>query len=136
MRLMSRVLAAATAILLALPLAASAQTTAGAPTLVSGKWTGTVTPPDGQLVEVMFDVATLNDTLQITIDAGQHGQFKAEEIKLDSASLSFSFTPGPRVVCVLAKKADGTYGGDCTDDGGTPVPMTMVPPKTEGTSGD
>ncbi|HEX6559717.1 MAG TPA: hypothetical protein VF021_09655 [Longimicrobiales bacterium] len=120
------------AIVLALtPMAAGAQQTTE-PALETGTWTGVVTPPDGEIVNVTYDVAVRNDgALAIVINAGQHGTFAASDIKTDAAKLSFAFTPGPRVVCMLARKNDKSYEGDCSDDNGAPAHMTMVPPRKE-----
>lgn len=128
--------AAVAAVLLAFPVAASAQAPAAAPKLATGQWTGTVSPPDGSVVAVTFDVATTNDTLHIMINAAEHGNFAAEDIKVDASSVSFAFTPGPHVVCVLNKKDDASYAGNCSDDSGTAVPMTMVPPAKPAGTGD
>ena len=134
MRSFKAVLAIA-AISVALPAMASAQTTPApaAAKLDVGKGTGTVTTPDGQTVDVSYDVTMKSDTTLLTINAGQFGSFPAGDLKVEPAKLSFSFTPGPHVVCVLNKKDDGTFAGNCTDDGGgAPAQMTMVPPKKEG----
>jgi hypothetical protein len=114
----------ALASLLALPVAASAQT------LKPGIWTGTVAPPGEGVVAVTFDVKVAGDTTSITLTAGEHGTFKLEEVKVTADKITFKFTPGPVVSCTLAKKDDGSYAGDCSD-GGESAQMTMIPPKTE-----
>jgi hypothetical protein len=114
--------AAALAALLTLPALGAAQA------LESGIWTGTASAPDGE-VAITFDVKVSGDTIAITLNAGEHGSFKLEEVKLVEKKLSFWFTPGPKVVCELNRRDDGAFAGNCTDDGGTLVPMTMIPPK-------
>ena len=57
---------------------------------------------------------------------------KLEDVKLVDKKLSFWFTPGPKVVCELNGKDDGSFAGNCVADDGVQVPMTMVPPKKEG----
>jgi hypothetical protein len=122
-----RILTAALFALLALPLAASAQTAAPVK-LAVGTWTGTVTPPnEPQPMNITYEVSYKADTLAITLVAGDHGSFPLNELEVTDTKISFSFTPGPKVVCALAAK-DGGYAGDCTDDGGNVVPMTMTPP--------
>lgn len=120
----------------AVPQAARAQ---NAPAkLATGAWTGTVSPPGEPTLSITYDVSYAGDTLQIRINAGEHGQFTVRELSHTATRISFSFTPGPDVVCALDLNDEGVYAGDCTDDGGTPVAMTMTPPaakasKTSGT---
>jgi hypothetical protein len=121
------VTAALTAVL-ALPFVASAQA------LKPGKWTGTAKTPDGVEVALTFDVKVAGDTTTVMLNAGEHGTYKLEEVKVVSDKLTFWFVPGPRVNCALAKKPDGSFAGSCLDEGGGDVPMTMIPPRTEGDS--
>ncbi len=111
------------ALLVLLPLAASAQEK-----IEAGKWTGTVTPPGEATVNVTYDVTVKGDTIGITLNAGEHGSFVVEEVKLVDGKLTFSFTPGPRIACTLNKKPDGSFAGQCTD-GQQPADMVMMPPK-------
>ena len=97
----------------------------------TGIWTGSVTPPGAEEAAVKFDVTSQNDSVAITIDAGGHGTFKAEGVKVEPTRIVFSFRPGPLVVCVLTKKDDETFAGECTDDGGAAALIVMVPPKKE-----
>ena len=117
--------ALALAAIVILPAAASAQA------MQPGKWTGVVTPPDGA-VNVTYDVTVKGDTIGITVNAGEHGSYKFEDVKLAAGKLTFWFQPGPRVACALDKKEDGSFAGNCSADDGVQVPMTMVPPKKEG----
>lgn len=112
--------------LIAIPAAAAAQD-APPVKLAAGTWTGTVIPPDGAM-DVTYEVAYSGDTLNVVLVAGQHGKFALQELAVTATKISFSFTPGPRVVCALTVNEKGAYSGDCTDDGGLVVPMTMVPP--------
>ena len=130
MRTLSKVLLIAAVAGLA-PALASAQQ----PKLETGTWTGVVVPPDGQSADVTYDVATKNDTLTITINAGQFGTFPAQHVKLEADKLTFAFTPGPDVQCTLVKHEDGSYVGDCLDESGGAAHMTMLPPKKTGTTG-
>lgn len=126
----SRAFAIAFFVIAASPLAAHAQD-AGPARLAAGIWTGTVAPPNEGSVDVAFDVSYKGDTLGIVLVAGEHGQFTLNELEFTGTKLSFSFTPGPVVICVLTPAETGGYAGECTDDGGTVVPMTMVPPAKE-----
>lgn len=119
--------------LIAIPAAAAAQDAAPVK-LVAGTWTGTVIPPDGA-TDVTYEVSYSGDTLNIVLVAGQHGRFPLHELAVTATKISFSFTPGPRVVCALTADDKGAYSGDCTDDGGLVVPMTMVPPSKDAPAG-
>ena len=124
-----RILAAAL-FALALPLAASAQSAAPAK-LAVGTWTGSVTPPnEPEPQNITFEVSYKADTLAITLVAGDHGSFPLNDIQVTDSKISFSFTPGPKVVCALETKGIG-YAGDCKDDEGNIVPMSMAPPAKE-----
>jgi hypothetical protein len=130
MQFRSSAAAFAAAVMLLLPAAVSAQT--ATPVLPVGKWTGTVTPPDGGTTPVTFDVKSSNDTITIHIDAGEHGSFPASGVAFAGTKLSFSFTPGPTVLCVLNKKDDGSFAGECTESDGSAAQITMLPPKQPG----
>ena len=133
MRVAQQVFVAATALALALPAAAAAQQPAQ---LAAGRWTGTVTTPGGETVAVSYTITAKNDTTAISIDAAQHGVFEASGVKLEPGKVTFTFTPGPTVTCVLTRKDDGSFAGECNDDGGgAPAQMTMVPPKKDTGSG-
>ena len=122
----SKLFAAALAVFLAIPAAATAQN------FPAGKWTGTAAPPGEGEVSLTFDVKVAGDTISITLNAGEHGSFKLEEVKLVKDKLTFWFMPGPKVACTLNRREDGVFAGSCGDDSGEAVPMTMVPPKKEG----
>lgn len=122
-------LAVAAVALLTISSAASAQQ-AAVPKMEVGAWTGQVTPPDGQTVSVVYDVSYAGDTLKITIKAAEHGNFETTDVKLEADKLSFKFSPGVTVSCVLNKKEAG-YVGSCTDDGGGVATMDLAPPKKE-----
>jgi hypothetical protein len=127
MRYRTFALAAAALVLVS----ASANAQQPAAKLEIGKWSGIVTPPDGNVVPVIYDVTYAADTLRITINADSHGTFPVYEATFDGAKLSFKFRPGPEVVCVLDKK-EVKYIGSCTDEGGGVALIEMSPPKKEG----
>jgi hypothetical protein len=120
----------AVAVAAVITFSASAAAQEAAPKLEAGKWTGKVTPPDGETVNVTYDVAYAGDTLKITINAASHGTFQTTETKLEGTKLSFKFRPGPEVVCVLEKK-EADYIGACTDEGGGVAQIELSPPKKE-----
>src|SRR5690606_33184807 len=70
--------------------------------LEAGKWSGTVTPPDEPIAtQVTYDVTVRGDTISITATAAEHGSFQFSDVRLSGDTLTFWFTPGPRVDCTL-----------------------------------
>ncbi len=134
MKNMTRVMAAAM-FALALPIGLSAQapTAPAAPAakLEVGKWSGTVTPPNGQALALVFDVTAPGDSMKMDLTISDMGvTFPVTAIKLDGKKLSFSFLAmDTDVKCNLEKLDDGSYAGPCADASGDGGPMTMVPPK-------
>ena len=121
-------LAIAAAALLSFSASASAQQ--AAPKMQVGEWTGVVVSPNGESTDVTYDVTYAGDTLKIKIKAGQHGEFDTREVALEASKLSFKFSPGPEVVCVLAK-LEKSYSGTCTAEDGSSASMDLSPPKKE-----
>lgn len=100
--------------------------------LEPGKWSGNVTPPgETEPMPVTYDVAMKGDTIAITVNAGEHGTFAFNEVKLADKILSFWFAPGPRVECKLTRRDDGAFYGSCIDTEGGTATMVMIPPKKE-----
>ena len=97
--------------------------------LQSGTWTGEIIMPDGNSVDVMYEVASTADSLGITIAAGPMGTFKTSNIELSDKELAFDWQPGPVVFCALKKKANGSYEGACAPEGDEEGIMIMNPPK-------
>jgi len=117
------------AIAAVLPLVAF--TTAHAQKLEPGKWTGTVAPPGEQAMDVTYDVTMKGDTIGIAVNAGEHGTFTFNDVKLDADTLTFWFAPGPRVECTLKRAETGAFAGECRDPEGGIATMAMIPPKKE-----
>jgi hypothetical protein len=97
--------------------------------LQSGTWTGVVLPPNGQEMDVTFDVTSTADSLGIQMIAGPMGSFMLNDIELSSDQLSFTWRPGPVVYCDLKKKANGSYEGPCAPEGDEEGIIRMTPPK-------
>lgn len=95
--------------------------------LETGNWTGTVTPPGEETVDLVYLVGYAGDTLHITMNAGQHGIYEAIEPKLEAGKLSFGLQLDRRIYCVLDEKDQG-FAGICTDDGGGAATMDFWPP--------
>lgn len=117
-------------VVLLLPAAVSAQSTA--PVMPVGTWTGTVTPPEATTTPVTFNVKADDKAITIQIDAGEHGSFPASDVAFAGTKLSFTFTPGPKLLCVLKIQDDGSFAGECTEENGPAALITMVPPKQPG----
>ena len=100
--------------------------------LEPGKWTGRVIPPGEETpTEVTYDVTLRGDTIGIAVNAGEHGTFVFNEVKLNDGTLSFWFTPGPRVECTLTRREDGVFQGPCREEDGDTATMVMIPPKKQ-----
>ena len=109
-------------VLFAAPAALAAQK------LETGTWTGTLMPPGEEAHAVTFLVRTSGDTTFITLRADPIGDLPFENIKVLADRITFSFSPGVVVNCILMRRDDGSYKGVCTDsDGGTGV-IEMIPP--------
>jgi hypothetical protein len=90
-----------------------------------------VTPPGEQdAMPVTFDVTVLGDSLGIVLHAGEPGDFTFENGKFADSTISFSFTPGPKVTCTLKQTQDGSFTGPCIGDDGSEASMTMVRPRS------
>ena len=125
---MKRILAAMAVAALAIPAAAAAQANA----FPAGKWTGTVTPPGEAVTAITFDVTVADDSIGITLNAGEHGSFVTQNVKVADGKLTFTFFPGPEVNCSLTKGEDSSWSGECLDPDGDSAQITMQPPKPEG----
>ena len=100
-----------------------------AQSLKAGTWTGSVTPPDGGLTVVTYDVTVIGDSLGVVIHAGEHGEFTVRNGHYAEGKITFAFEPGITVRCTLARGEDGTFAGECLAEDGSVAHMTMVPPK-------
>lgn len=110
-------------------LSAASASDLNAQTVATGTWTGTVTPPDGQITDVQYTVATVGDTLQISLNIPNGPSFPFSNIRLDKGNLLFSWSPDVTIDCSLAQQKDGSFQGDCTDKRGVTGQLAMVPPR-------
>ncbi len=108
-------------------------TTTHAQTLTTGQWTGTVTPPNGNAVEVFYDVAYEDEALVISMTVPEMGDqvFTFSDIVLDEELLFFTWQPGTDLDCQLTPHDDGHYEGECVDEEGAPGTLVMIPPSEE-----
>jgi len=100
-----------------------------AQTLEAGTWTGKITPPDGQTLDITYEVAVANDSLRISMVIPEMGTFPFEDIRLEEDVLTFFWEPGEPLGCNLQRGDDGIFKGECSDIEGTTGQLTMVPPK-------
>lgn len=119
---------------LALPLAAALLVMApGSPAaaqqLPYGGWTGTMTPPGGQPINVLYEVGELDGVLTIVMRALMVQEvIPFRDIRVEPDALVFWWEPGVRVDCRLARQTNGSYEGPCSAGGGAAGALTMVPP--------
>jgi hypothetical protein len=101
---------------------------AAATHLVSGAWTGTLTPPGGTEVPVEYTVVTSTDSASITISA-MDNRLPASSVRFENGTLRFSFNPGEPVNCTLTPQTGGGFSGSCVDSSGGTGKLVMTPPK-------
>jgi len=112
-------------VVLAAPQAATAQK------LAPGTWTGTIAPPGNAPTPATFDVKATGDSTAITIST-QFGDVPFTQIKVLADRITFTFTPGTPVNCVLMLRPDKSYAGDCTDTDGEKGQIVMIAPTKSG----
>ncbi|MGH7468632.1 MAG: hypothetical protein ACRENP_11785 [Longimicrobiales bacterium] len=117
-------------VLAGLVVAALPQTVA-AQKLEAGTWTGTIAPPGNTPSPATFEVRVRGDTTSITIKT-QFGDLPFTDIKVLADRLTFTFTPGTPVNCVLMLRPDKSYAGNCTDGDGENGQLVMIPPAKSG----
>ena len=111
------------ALILAMPASLAAQK------LTPGTWTGTMSPPGNQTMDMAFDVRVSGDTTKITMKGGGL-EMEVTGVKVEASRLLFTFTPGDATVqCTLLLRDDKSYSGDCVDLQGAKGVIVMKPPK-------
>ena len=103
-----------------------------AQTLNPGTWTGSITDPGGEAIDVTYQVTTLGDTLHIDLMLPEAPPVPFVDIKMEGGKLRFSWDVGQIITCELAAVETGGFTGPCTDPSGGTGTMVMVPPKTDG----
>ncbi len=97
----------------------------------AGSWTGTATPPDGQIIDVVYEVKT-EEGLAITLRISEAQMvLPASEPKLEGSILTFGLSvEQDELTCTLERQNDGSFQGECIDlDGGAGY-LVMNPPQT------
>lgn len=99
--------------------------------LTEGMWTGTVYPPDGELIELEYEVSYGEEGLAIVLyppaETGV-GSVTADDPVYEALTLTFTLVVGDTIMCTLFEEEDGHLEGDCVDSSGEPALMTMFPP--------
>jgi hypothetical protein len=105
---------------------------AAAQELAHGTWTGTMTPPGGTAIPVMYEVGDLGGALAVVMRALMVQEvIPFNDVTLAGQELTFWWEPGIRVDCTLRRTESGSFEGACTDgssDRGAGA-LTMVPPE-------
>ena len=97
--------------------------------LQTGKWTGTVIPPNGQTISVGFNVTGEEAELAITMTGTPVGDIEFLDVELTDTVLEFAWVAGnTALTCKLEQQDDGSYEGPCTDEDGVPGTIVMTPP--------
>ncbi|MEO8200029.1 MAG: hypothetical protein ABI679_05850 [Gemmatimonadota bacterium] len=119
-------------LLLLVALMAGSITRLNAQKLETGTWTGTLTDPGGDVIDVTYAVALSGDTLQITMSAAEGLSAAFSNIRFEEGKMVFSWEANTKIDCTLSPAEGGGYAGACTDSNGGRGQMTMVPPKKDG----
>lgn len=96
-----------------------------------GTWMGTMTPPGGQAIPVMFEVGETDGALSIVMKHETLPDMAFADERLEGDELTFWWEPGTRVDCALTRQGDGSFEGMCADDRGADGgegPIEMRPP--------
>ena len=97
-----------------------------AQTLQEGTWEGTTVLPDGSFVQTDFDVKVEHGELAITYHSVQ-GPLPLAAIRLEGDTLSYTFSAGVLVRCVVERQDDGSFTGECKTGNGETGRHTMKP---------
>lgn len=97
-----------------------------------GVWTGTVFMPDGEMLDLFYDVSYDDGGLAIELilppETGM-GTLFAESPMYEAETLVFTLDVGEAVSCSLTEEDDGRFEGECMDSSGVGALMTMFPPE-------
>jgi hypothetical protein len=108
--------------------------TAAQDKIETGMWTGTVFTPDGEVIDLSYDVSYADDGLAIELilpaDLGM-GNIMAGSPMHEGDAIVFTLDVGEQVSCSLMAQDDGQFEGECIDSTGGAALMTMIPPEDE-----
>ena len=112
-------------------LATAGAAPARAQELAQGTWTGTMTPPGGQPLSVVYEVGVLDGALVVAMRSILVQEvIRFQDVQVKEDELTFWWEPGVRVDCTLQRTDAGSYEGTCAGASGPTgtARMTMVPP--------
>lgn len=103
---------------------------AGQEKLAAGTWAGTVLTPEGELIDLVWEVSYTDDALSIELipPAEMGGSLLAGNPVFDAGVLAFTIDVGETISCNLATQDDGSVEGECVDSTGGAAIMSMMPP--------
>jgi hypothetical protein len=105
-------------------------------TLAEGMWTGTIEPPEGEIVDVRYEVKNAGDVMTVALlppeGIGAESRYEFSDVRFENGNLVFWWEPGHRVDCVLEPLDGGEYEGECTGGDGRAGYLSMVPPGHDG----
>jgi hypothetical protein len=108
---------------------------AGAQGLVTGKWSGSIIGPSGNVTTVIYNVARTGDSLSITLfDPAVGNSIPFVDLRQVGDSLLFTLAAGrngARLTCKVVRQLDRAYEGPCSDAEGHQGRMRMIPPKNQ-----
>lgn len=105
---------------------------ARAQALVTGKWSGSMTGPSGNVTTVNYNVARTGDSLSIALfDPAVGNSIPFVDLRQVGDSLLFTLAAGrngARLTCRVGRQPEGAYEGPCSDAEGHQGRMRMIPP--------
>ena len=99
--------------------------------LKAGTWTGTVTPPDDAMLDVLYTVTNEDGGTQIALQVPEMGMELAfENVQVEDGALTFNVSVDTTYLdCEMTRQDDGSFEGYCVDPDGEAGFLTMVPPE-------
>jgi len=98
--------------------------------LSEGTWIGSVVTPEGELIDLTWEVSYVEDALTIElIPPPEMGSsiFAANPV-FEADMLMFTIDVGQPISCSLATQDGGALEGECVDSTGGAAIMSMMPP--------
>jgi hypothetical protein len=99
--------------------------------LTHGTWTGTMTPPHGDTISVVYEVGDTGGVLSVVMSSlDVDGEMEFHDVQVEEGQMTFWWEPGVRVDCTLLATDTGSFVGKCTDGTGPDGEgrIVMVPP--------
>lgn len=94
----------------------------------SGTWAVTMITPEGEVVDLQYEVTSEGDEISIVMVVPGFGELPLNDVSLDDGTLTFSFDFGFVVTCDLDETDDGGFEGECVGDDGASGTLKITPP--------